>query len=1143
MKYYLSLLLLLTSINSQGQIQKTWDQVLGSMYDEEPVLIYANPSGTVDVIANVVGINNSNAQGVNVNTGYGSYDIWFGRIDKNGNILKDDDATFGDILEDRAKCAIRTTDGGYLICARTTGPNLPSFNTSALRVIKIDTTGKAIWDKVLYMHDYVPSGNGTADLTGDIVACNISSGYVVDVAVRSNGSMSSYFNFSITFDINGNNLTPIMHQSGKTINDILLPKSMLKLANGNLGLCGKNNSRNHFLRLNASAALPIVSYMFASNGYSEIISVKELNNGDLVFFSRSVHDNQTGSVRTINSKASSGNHDIWVFRINSVNSGGLKNETAIGCGALNIANTNNFTLSNIYYKDDLAYLLLEPNAKGVDHTSDIKGETDYWFITYDYLNNKIVNQKSWGGKLTEKAQSIFVDDNKNVYLLGTSNSVKEGDKTKTVVSGITDLWIIKACLGVDPPEITASSNVISPTGSGYFVMQCTDSPLEIKVKNPNPQYIYTWYKGATQLTTGPTLNIPPPHNNVNYTLKVDNGSCSYSTIITTLPFDAPKPIITGKTTICAGAPLFLVAKNLNTNSNDSNFYKTHWYDGNTLIHTGDTLSIAQPTNKTYQVKTEHILQNPTPIIKCESDYTQIQVVIEEVPAPTVSFTQPNCRFDNTSINVSNGTGYIANWYDDANNLLSSSNPFIYYSKTSKDSIYCKLINNIGCPSEAEKIIIEPVNETPPIPSIANTFEINTAQYLPTCEKAKAIITIANSSYNYSWYSSPTSVAIASGATYTTTIINPANNYTFWVDANNGKCTSNKRQVVIEKLKSPIAPKITAPVKACRGDMVIMTSTKDTANAGGGIIVNVWTNSLNQIISYGDSLIIPAIDKTDKYYCYTMDSIPPGYYPGLNDFKCMSPSSTKEIKVDTVITPKLIYPTINCVGTNVNIKVANLVNASANWYKSNGQYLGSGTVYTIMNIPRNDTIICEAVGTNGCRSKTITIIETEKPTALFSATKVNLAPGDATQFKDQSIDGGKTHWLFGDGNYSTTINPYNYYNSPGKYTVTLISESPNGCVDTLVKKDYIIVSAWIGINENELIQIKVYPNPFHDKITISLPSEIKTASVTIYNTLGESVITNAHYSGGEINTGVIPQGFYILELKLNGLKHTIKIIKN
>ena len=50
------------------------------------------------------------------------------------------------------------------------------------------------------------------------------------------------------------------------------------------------------------------------------------------------------------------------------------------------------------------------------------------------------------------------------------------------------------------------------------------------------------------------------------------------------------------------------------------------------------------------------------------------------------------------------------------------------------------------------------------------------------------------------------------------------------------------------------------------------------------------------------------------------------------------------------------------------------------------------------------------------------------------------------------------WEFGDGNTSTAANPSNTYNTAGNFTITLIVEDTTGCIDTLVRTNYIRTGA-------------------------------------------------------------------------------------
>jgi len=73
------------------------------------------------------------------------------------------------------------------------------------------------------------------------------------------------------------------------------------------------------------------------------------------------------------------------------------------------------------------------------------------------------------------------------------------------------------------------------------------------------------------------------------------------------------------------------------------------------------------------------------------------------------------------------------------------------------------------------------------------------------------------------------------------------------------------------------------------------------------------------------------------------------------------------------------------------------------------------------------------------------------------------------------------WDFGDGNNSTQINPTHQYLTPGIYTITLISSSPDACnlSDTITKQIYILSNSSSNLQEVEVckgesIQIGVLP---------------------------------------------------------------------
>ncbi|OFY85935.1 MAG: hypothetical protein A3F72_16190 [Bacteroidetes bacterium RIFCSPLOWO2_12_FULL_35_15] len=61
------------------------------------------------------------------------------------------------------------------------------------------------------------------------------------------------------------------------------------------------------------------------------------------------------------------------------------------------------------------------------------------------------------------------------------------------------------------------------------------------------------------------------------------------------------------------------------------------------------------------------------------------------------------------------------------------------------------------------------------------------------------------------------------------------------------------------------------------------------------------------------------------------------------------------------------------------------------------------------------------------------------------------------FTDNSTNATTWSWNFGDGATSLLQNPSHVYTLPGTYTVTLIASNANGCSNTIIKTNYIVIS--------------------------------------------------------------------------------------
>jgi PKD repeat protein len=128
------------------------------------------------------------------------------------------------------------------------------------------------------------------------------------------------------------------------------------------------------------------------------------------------------------------------------------------------------------------------------------------------------------------------------------------------------------------------------------------------------------------------------------------------------------------------------------------------------------------------------------------------------------------------------------------------------------------------------------------------------------------------------------------------------------------------------------------------------------------------------------------------------------------------------------------------------------------------FFGDGTTSTQQNpvhIYTQDSLYTVTLVTtfsSGC-SDTIVMpnyINVGSPHANFNTTNASGCAPVLVQFNNTSTNAVSYYWDFGDGATSTLPVTSHIYNIPGYYTVTLLAYSSSGCVDTLVRTNYIYI---------------------------------------------------------------------------------------
>ena len=81
---------------------------------------------------------------------------------------------------------------------------------------------------------------------------------------------------------------------------------------------------------------------------------------------------------------------------------------------------------------------------------------------------------------------------------------------------------------------------------------------------------------------------------------------------------------------------------------------------------------------------------------------------------------------------------------------------------------------------------------------------------------------------------------------------------------------------------------------------------------------------------------------------------------------------------------------------------------------------------------------------------------------------------------------------------------------------------------------------LGVNQNALSQVSIFPNPTSDILNLKTPSNVEVNSVALFDILGKRV--NINYSNETINMSALSQGIYILKVETSAGSLTQKIVK-
>jgi hypothetical protein len=241
--------------------------------------------------------------------------------------------------------------------------------------------------------------------------------------------------------------------------------------------------------------------------------------------------------------------------------------------------------------------------------------------------------------------------------------------------------------------------------------------------------------------------------------------------------------------------------------------------------------------------------------------------------------------------------------------------------------------------------------------------------------------------------------------------------------------------------------------------------------------------------------------------------------------------------------------------NITIKGANVGPWNYHWKDQNGT-----TIRTSINKSSEDTlqnissgvffVEINTVGMCDNNSSNFTFVPVQLSIAQFSsADTVMVSQGGAISFNNNSANSSQSVWDFGDNTSLSYVNsPTHIYTTPGIYSVSLISTSNSGCLDTASKfvtliDDYVGLISYNGFGKEFVVKT------LSDNIyLLENNSNIRDlVEVKLIDPLGKLIldygVIDQQNMKLKVNLNNYNRGVYFLTLTGNGSKKTLKLPVN
>lgn len=536
-----------------------------------------------------------------------------------------------------------------------------------------------------------------------------------------------------------------------------------------------------------------------------------------------------------------------------------------------------------------------------------------------------------------------------------------GSYTTPVLSGNTSYYVEagNSCRS-SRVLVQAIINAIPASPAVSNSSRCGSGTVTLNAVSSNTSNWFTSSSGGTSISSGSAFTTPVLSNTSTYYVEANDGCASPRVAIQAIINQVPSTPVASNVTLCNSGIAVLTA----TSNGVLNWFTDPI--GGTSLSTGSTFttSVVNITDTFYVQAGDICLSARTPVI----------VTVSVAPIAPTTFGGSRCGTGSVTLTASSTVQ--VNWYasNSGGTSIGTGLNFSTPSISTTTTFYADA--GLGCNSPRVAVVAT-VNNAPLDPTFTSGSRCGTGTV--------ALAAAASNSLN--WFSASSGGSILfNGTNFTTPSI--LSTTTYYVEANDGNCSSIRIPVVATVNAIPPAPTVSNVDRCDVGSVTLSVSSS-------GIIRWYDSPSGGLLLGTGSMFTTPVLNSSTPYYVSA-------------ETVCLSPRA----QIYAIITPHSVDPILtdnfNCgAGT---VALSGTAVDQINWYDGNGTLLGTGTQFVTPSLS-NSTIFYADAGT-GCNSNLI-------PVNAF----IHSIPADPS-VTNTSICGPGSGTLM-----ATSIEQLNWYDSP------------------------------------------------------------------------------------------------------------------